>query len=364
MKKLVRNLFAALAAAALLGSLASCAASDEEDPFVAAPNSGTKSGNSGNTPASTGGNANQCEKTYKTIEVTEMTGVTTEWGDTDDLKVGADYTSQLTAGSKIYIDASKNGDYLKFHVDNGTWNACGVTTYYNEDGTVVSKVEEDSENPGVWNMEGEGGVYYFEVTSENIEKLKAGFAIHGNIVINKMTFKILESTTAADSGNNGNNTPTTPSEPTTPSQNKVYGECKTYTVTTTADVEAENFAMVLQLDNDGSKDADGLKVDVTDFELWLKIGENEPITITKEAINLIPNQWASPEYDKTDCRFVLDGVTEKVASGTTVQFKVVKATVNNKDKADSIIYCLQDNSHYNMFVGDDDNYKAIFASKE
>lgn len=196
MKKIVRNLFAVIAATALVGSIVSCADSDAEDPF--APVSTNSNAASGSGDGKDGGDAGSQTEQYDTLEVNSIAGKETSWSDDDFLKIGTDYTSKLTVGSKIYFDVAKNGEYLKFHVDNGTWGACGVTEYFNEDGSKVSGIEEDSENKGVFNMEGEGGVYYVEVTSANIDKLTAGFAIHGNLVINKVTLKIKKAVAPQD----------------------------------------------------------------------------------------------------------------------------------------------------------------------
>lgn len=56
MKKLVRNLFAVIAATALVGSLASCADSDAEDPFATTSTNANSAG--GNGGAGNGGGAN------------------------------------------------------------------------------------------------------------------------------------------------------------------------------------------------------------------------------------------------------------------------------------------------------------------
>ncbi len=203
MKKLVRNLFAVIAATALVGSLASCADSDAEDPFATTSTNANSAGGNGGAGNGGGDNGNQGAQgaQFETVEVTSIAGKESSWGDDEFLKIGTDYTSKLTDGSKIYFDVAKKGDYLKFHVDNGSWGACGVTEYFNENGSKVTKIEEDTENAGVFNMEGEGGVYYVEVTSANIDKLKAGFAIHGNLVINKITLKIKKA--AASTAGNG-----------------------------------------------------------------------------------------------------------------------------------------------------------------
>lgn len=150
------------------------------------------------------------------------------------------------------------------------------------------------------------------------------------------------------------------------STSKTYGLCKKYTVTTTKNVAAGNFAFVLQINNDGEKSADGLKIDVTDFEMEVKVGDAEPFTYKKSKISMIPNQWASPEYSVTDCRFKLDG-EKTIPSGTLITVQVKKATVSNKEKADSIIYIFNEDGvdgQYGQYVAEADNYKSIFAANK
>lgn len=149
------------------------------------------------------------------------------------------------------------------------------------------------------------------------------------------------------------------------STSKTYGLCKKYTVTTTKDVVAGNFAFVLQITNDGELSANGLKIDVTDFEMEVKVGEEEPFTYKSDKIAMIPNQWASPNYGVTDCRFKLDG-EKTIPSGTVITVQVKKATVSNKEKADSIIYVFNEDGvgGYAQYVSAEDNYKPIFAANE
>lgn len=199
MKKVLRNIVCGLAAVNLIALAASCSDGlDDDDPFV---KSGVVTTSGGNNASGNSGNEELPADEYESVEVTEIAGVETSWTDTDDLKVGTTYTSQLTVGSKIYFDVAKKGEYLKFHVDNGSWGACGVSEYFNSDGTKVPGTEKDTENAGVYNIDVSDGVYYIEVTADNIDQLKAGFAIHGNLVINKVTLKIKKATVSASTGN-------------------------------------------------------------------------------------------------------------------------------------------------------------------
>ena len=148
------------------------------------------------------------------------------------------------------------------------------------------------------------------------------------------------------------------------STSKTYGLCKKYTVTTTKNVAAGNFAFVLQITNDGEQSEDGLKIDVTDFEMEVKVGNDDPFTYKSDKIAMIPNQWSSPTYGVTDCRFKLDG-EKTIPSGTVITVQVKKATVSNKAKADSIIYIFNEDGvdgQYGQYVAEADNYKSIFAA--
>ena len=131
------------------------------------------------------------------------------------------------------------------------------------------------------------------------------------------------------------------------STSKTYGLCKKYTVTTTKDIVAGNFAFVLQIVNDGEQSADGLKIDVTDFEMEVKVGDEDAFTYSNPKIEMIPNPYAGVAYSLTDCRFKL--VADKaIPSRTVITVQVKKATVSNKDKADSIIYVFNEDGVDNM----------------
>lgn len=117
---------------------------------------------------------------------------------------------------------------------------------------------------------------------------------------------------------------------------------KQYTVKLTKDIsDASYIGYVLQIDNDGSKDADGLKIDISNLIISVKVGNGEFTDTTFAEFNLVPNKWASPAYGKTDCRKRL-GLTGSLTQGTEITVKVKSATVSNSDKAPSIIFALQE----------------------
>ncbi len=115
---------------------------------------------------------------------------------------------------------------------------------------------------------------------------------------------------------------------------------KQYTVKLTKDIsDASYIGYVLQIDNDGSKDADGLKIDISNLIISVKVGNGEFTDTTFAEFNLVPNKWASPAYGKTDCRKRL-GLTGSLTQGTEITVKVKSATVSNSDKAPSIIFII------------------------
>lgn len=97
----------------------------------------------------------------------------------------------------------------------------------------------------------------------------------------------------------------------------------------------------------------------------VKVGNDEPFTYSSEKISMIPNAYSNPQFEKTDCRFKLDG-EKTIPSGTVITVQVKKATVSNKEKADSIIYVFNEDGvgGYGQYVSAEDNYKPIFAAAE
>ncbi len=138
-----------------------------------------------------------------------------------------------------------------------------------------------------------------------------------------------------------NNTPENPTPAATKPTPVTVTNCKQYKVKLTKAVDASVIGYVLQIDNDGTKDADGLKIDVTNLTISVKVGDGDFTDKTFDAFNMIPNQWASPAYGKTDCRKSL-GLTGSLTQGTEITVKVKSATVSNSAKAPSIIFALQE----------------------
>ena len=286
-----------------------------------------------------------------------------DWG--TPVSVAGSSFESATDNSSIKITYVSNKDtaqYYKFKMMCGNGNE---NELFAGDATGFTIDKESVDNPD--NLHGCGfdvapsetpAVITYKPSTEEWAKIKAGeFRLIGNGA--KITKIELEAAAGGENnaggeGDNGAGESTS----------KTYGLCKKYTVTTTTDVAAGNFAFVLQIDNDGEKSEDGLKIDVTDFEMEVKVGEEEPFTYQSDKITMIPNKWASPEYGVTDCRFKLDG-KKTIPSGTVITVQVKKATVSNKAKADSIIYIFNEDGvggQYGQYVAPSDNYKSIFAA--
>ena len=134
-----------------------------------------------------------------------------------------------------------------------------------------------------------------------------------------------------------------------------------YKLTLNKDVEdSSEIGLLLQAENDGSQDEDGLKINVTNLELRVKIGDGESVIVKKDSVTLVPNQWASPSFSKTDTRFRL-GLSGAIASGTEIEIQAVKVAVSNPEKTSSIIFALQrDAAPYDIVA---ECWEPIFAEE-
>ena len=112
MKKTVRNLFAAFAAAALIGSLASCAASDEENPFVAASTNGSEIGKP------SGGNSGAGDENE---QILMDSPVDLDWNMSNTASVAKEKVTGASDSSKIkiYYTANEDTDYTAFKLMGG-----------------------------------------------------------------------------------------------------------------------------------------------------------------------------------------------------------------------------------------------------
>ena len=285
-----------------------------------------------------------------------------DWG-TPVSVAGSSFESATDDSSiKITYVSNADNDYHKFKMMCGDGNKNELFEGEATGFTIDTKSEKPDDLHGCgFDVEPRETpvVITYKPSTEEWAKIKAGeFRLIGHGA--KIT-KIELGTAAGGENNAGGEGDNGAGE----STSKTYGLCKKYTVTTTKDVVAGDFAFVLQIDNDGEKSADGLKIDVTDFEMEVQVGDEKPFTYKKPKIQMIPNEWASPAFGVTDCRFKLDG-EKTIPSGTVITVQVTKATVSNKAKADSIIYVFNEDGvgGYNQYVAPADNYKPIFAANE
>lgn len=323
MKKLTKIL-SGLACLALATSLIAC--KTPEDPTGGEAPGGNKNPSNVDKPAE------ENSSIWDGAEVVEsLAGQKTSWNNA--ITMPSAYTKRIQVGSKVIfelepIDDAEGNSYLKFHIDNGSWGACGVEEYFAADGSKLN-VTEDEKNKGVFNSDSyeNAVVAYFVVTDDNINALQAGFALQGNLLVKKVAITNLAAANPNDTA-----------------KLLEVSNCKEYTVTLTNPVTATSkLAYLLQIDNDGAKDATGLSITVTDLKLKVKIGDAEPVVKTFPEVSMIPDQYGSPAYEKTSKRVVL--AEEEIKVGTKVVVQVVSAKIDNADKAYDIVFNLMNDDN-------------------
>ena len=147
--------------------------------------------------------------------------------------------------------------------------------------------------------------------------------------------------TPENTSTNTNNTSTPAATTPTP---VTVTNCKQYTVKLTKDItDASIIGFVLQIDNDGSQDANGLKIDISNLTMSVKVGNGNFTDKTFDEFNLVPNQYSNPNYSKTDARKRL-GLTGSLTQGTEITFSIKSATISNSAKKDAIIFALQEDA--------------------
>lgn len=147
--------------------------------------------------------------------------------------------------------------------------------------------------------------------------------------------------TPENTSTNTNNTSTPAATTPTP---VTVTNCKQYTVKLTKDItDASIIGFVLQIDNDGSQDANGLKIDISNLTMSVKVGNGDFTDKTFDEFNLVPNQYSAPNYSKTDARKRL-GLTGSLTQGTEITFSIKSATISDSAKKDAIIFALQEDA--------------------
>lgn len=119
---------------------------------------------------------------------------------------------------------------------------------------------------------------------------------------------------------------------------------------------------LLQIDNDGSQDENGLKISVSNLKIAIKIGDADWQEKDLGTVELTPDEYSDPKYSKTSKRTKIPDV--KIEKATTVKIKVVSATVSNKDKESAILFALQrDGGDYQFFgISNDQLWKPAFVA--
>lgn len=131
-----------------------------------------------------------------------------------------------------------------------------------------------------------------------------------------------------------------------------------------SDVEAGQFGYLLQIDNDGSQDADGLKIVLKDVKLRVTVGSAEPVEKTIEDFTLTPDQYASPAYSKTSKRVAL-GNLENIPAKTHVKVEIISAKrdPSQDEKISNIVYAFQrEGAPYEMLAKDSQIWKPAFTA--
>ena len=343
MKKVLRNIVCGLAAVNLIALAASCSDGlDDDDPFVKNGVVTTSGGNnaSGNsdTPADNGGTA-----TSGSFDMPEN-----QYDKGNTQYKGPTGIASLAVGDKVKMTfkgkASKTFKGEFFIVDTTE-----AANYWLE----IADKYEMAEVPVDFTIE-----HTFEITKapKGTGSESTYFAVVGkddattiHIDYTELKFeKLGGSSSSGDAGNQqnngtGENQQTTGGETTTVTPVTYSTARKAYTVSLTKAVDASVLGYVLQIDNDGTKDADGLKIDISNLKLSVKVGDADAVEKTFGEFNLVPNQWANPAYGKTDARKNL-GLTGNLAQGTEITVQVLSGTVSNSAKAPSIIFALQEDA--------------------
>lgn len=131
-----------------------------------------------------------------------------------------------------------------------------------------------------------------------------------------------------------------------------------------SDVEAGQFGYLLQIDNDGSQDADGLKIVLKDVKLRFTVGSAEPVEKTIEDFTLTPDQYASPAYSKTSKRVAL-GNLENIPAKTHVKVEIISAKrdPSQDEKITNIVYAFQrEGGDYGMLAKESQIWKPAFTA--
>jgi len=133
-----------------------------------------------------------------------------------------------------------------------------------------------------------------------------------------------------------------------------------YSLTTTADAGAGQFAIKLQLDSDTASETSP-SYTISNLEMKLTIGAEE-VTVTKDSVTLSPSEYDEPKWGKTNTRFVV--YDNAVPAGTQVKIKCINGTVDSTKKSSIVFALQQEGGSYSMLAGNSDMWKPIFQIVE
>lgn len=164
--------------------------------------------------------------------------------------------------------------------------------------------------------------------------------------------------------NNGNNQGNSGEEGENKPVSVTVADCNVYEVVLKKDVEDPSIiGIVFQIDSPNpEKEADGLKINISNLKLTVTVDDKE-IDSTLDSVTMVPNQWSTPSWTKTDARVRLGLPSEKLEKDTKITVQIQSATIDQPEETVySIIFALQEDAgSYDMVGTNDTMYKSIFA---
>ncbi len=300
--------------------------------------------------------------------IEELADTGTSWGTA--IAVPLSYAKRLQVGSKVIFtlepklttgDDGNETTYLKFHVDNGNWASVGVSKYYDASGSEI-EVSEDTNNAGVFNSGTlEAGTYYFVVTESNLNQLKAGFGLNGNLIVKKIGITNL-------------------AEPAAPASDVTYnGLEKTFTATG-ASYDDANTVIILKYDRSAKGKAEGISL--SDVDLAISVNDDAVTTPTSLDFVLDPyngfegtvagdnGMFAADDQNEYKIKIYL-GKKIEIGDVVKVQLKSAKPADKDEDATDETAYGITialadiapESSYWNPLVGEEDNFQQLVAAE-
>lgn len=392
MKKLVRNLFAVIAATALVGSFASCADSDAEDPFATTSTNANSAGGNGGAGNGGGDNGNQGaqgagQAKYTNNEITfPVTEASTNAEKTvllvkyDRTAAGkAELIKVTNAGLKVWKNGKliKTIDTIEFALDDYGASFSGATGQISDENdmkeykvklsigdtvavgdTIKVKLDEKAfieaigkdaanvnpESVVVALVDIDPSVNYYKELCENsdlykpfLTKKEENTQQGGGGTGGQQPTDGTGTGGQQPSGNGGNGGQAAGAQPTPVTYTTAR---KAYTLTTTKDLQKDDVGLTFQYfvasgETPVSVGVSGLKVSV-------KIGDANAVVKTLDAFTIEHHSYdTNAAESNVRVNLGLGEATETIASGTTVVLQILEATVSDSSKASGITFALQ-----------------------